>query len=144
MSLPKIIPEAFNHKGCNCGHCFCSCNDCTGGRDWIKVGDYFSDRAIILPATAFEVAPKPITKMAIPDALAAQLTAEFGDEPSPEWFNPAYLEVLEALGYKVRPLLAPGRDGYGAPRTHGILHEGTVAGLLMPLDEPTESARKAA
>lgn len=144
MTFPVINPSAFNHEGCSCGHCFCDCNDCTGGRDWIKVGDsLLSDRAIMLPATVLDPAPTPVHSVAMPPYLKAFLTADYSDQPSGEWFNPSYLDVLEALGYRVRPLASDHRVGNGSGRTHGVLHDGTVVGLLMPIDNPVESARKA-
>lgn len=143
MSFPLIDPSRFNHDPCDCPHCSCSCTDCTGGRDWILVGDkLLSDRAIMLPVAVMRPAPDPVHTIEIPDYLTDLLSEQYSDQPSDEWFDPRYLDALETLGYQVRPLAKPRPRSGG--RTHGVLHNGAVVGLLMPLDDPTDTARKAA
>jgi hypothetical protein len=65
--------------------------------------------------------------------LAGMLALCPVDQPSEKLFQSAYLDPLEAAGYLIRPL-------YGAKFAHGVLRDGRVVGVLMPV-HPTMDPR---
>lgn len=70
--------------------------------------------------------------------LATSLLARPLGRPSPRMFRGRYLDVIEGAGYQVRPLDVPGVTD---PTTHGIVANGQVVGLVMPMAQDSISDR---
>lgn len=132
MSTPTFEPTAFDYRNCDCGHCECICPDCATTALWFRIGDLLTDRHILLPLTMISPRPEYGVIDNPPGEFAELLTVEYSDKPSHSYFHPRYLEPLEDAGLVVRPHVTEPRN-YLWNSTHGILRNGQVVGLLMPL-----------